>query len=398
MKKIIIVTIFFASFSCQKESIKALVDQNTVSLSELKTAALNINLSDVVKSLRSSKAIKSQEKIGRIIDEILPVPDQNNPSYYIVNYQGGGWVIIAGDKRINPILGFSDESRFQTSGTIHYGLLKWLNDLHQTISKIKSSPVSNNDKNQTSQMWNQLGILPCPDCGDGGGGCVPSNSTVSVGPLLTTQWSQDCPYNGACPTDPNGPCGHDLTGCVATAMAQVLNYWKKPVRYNWPTMQPNSIAIYGLMSDAGVSVGMSYGPQESGAQATAIAPALKNTFGYSSAIFDNFNFSTLASDLYYSKEPLILTAFANQQQTGCFLFWCWGPTINYNGHCWVADGYQIATTTDCSSGTTAQTNLIHMNWGWAGQSNGWYNATSWTPTGTSFNFQYVQQMVHGIHP
>jgi hypothetical protein len=184
-------------------------------------------------------------------------------------------------------------------------------------------------------------------------------------------------------------------------MSQVLNYWKMPARYNWTAMQPFSANIYGLMSDAGVSVGMQYGAQSSGAQGSAIAPALKNTFGYSSATYENFNFSVLAGDLYYRKEPLILTAFANQQvDKSCFLFWCSSSTTYYNGHCWVADGYQITNATVCTNGigSTTQSNMIHMNWGWDGACDGWYNATSWTPTGTNYNFRYVQQMVHGIHP
>ncbi len=141
---------------------------------------------------------------------------------------------------------------------------------------------------------------------------------------------------------------------------------------------------------------MQYGPQESGAQASAIAPALKSTFGYSSATLDNYSFTTLVSEISANR-PVILTAFDQHTSAElCFFNWCLIPATYGNGHCWVADGYQTFTQNTC--GTISEYDMIDMNWGWGGQSNGWYSSTSWTPSGTSYNFQYLQQMVHSIHP
>ena len=351
-----------------------------------------------MKSITLKTGIQARKGV-KAIHEIVAVPDQINPSYYIINYVGGGWSIIAGDKRINPVLAYSDDAKFKTSGDIHYGLAKWLSDLHQTVKKIKSKNAVTSIPCPITAMWNQLSVPATCNGGGGGTTCVPTNTFNVVGPLVPVQWSQDCGYNGTCPNDASGPCGHDLTGCVATAMTQVMDYWQRPTRYNWPAMQPFSNDINTLMRDAGNSVSMQYGPFASSSYGEAIAPALTSTFGYSSASYDNYNFSTLISDLT-ANEPVILTALSGYipEQTSCFLFWCWttSPAQYYDGHCWIADGYQLSSTNICGSVNSSA--LIHMNWGWGGQSNGWYNSTSWTPSGTSFNFQYIQRMVHNIHP
>ncbi len=265
MKKISLLGILFLGivFSCQKEDNQSSQDKNAVGLTEVTTAASNIGASDVVKSIAAKKGTQASRSDSKIINEIVAVPNQNNPSYYIINYVGGGWAIISGDKRINPVLAYSDNSKFQTSGAIHYGLLKWLTGLHQTVQNLKSNVKTSSLSAgcpPVAAMWNQLG-LPI-NCGggsggsgggdSGGSGCTQTSSSAIAGPLLTVAWSQDCGYNGFCPVNTAGYCGHDLTGCVATAMAQVMDHWQKPTFYNWPAMQPYSADLYTLMNDAGV--------------------------------------------------------------------------------------------------------------------------------------------------
>ncbi|MDD3741351.1 MAG: C10 family peptidase, partial [Bacteroidales bacterium] len=186
--------------------------------------------------------------------------------------------------------------------------------------------------------------------------------------LLTTRWGQGCYYNTLCPEDENGPCGHTVTGCVATAMAQIMKYWNYPqfgfgshsydhlvygtlsadfgtTEYLWAQM-PDEIteennALATLMYHCGVAVNMNYAATSSGAGVNT------NTF------VDYFNYSANLSYVHkstYSDEDW-KDMLRNQIDNGFPMLYIGFSEVIPEGHAWVLDGYDID-------------DYFHFNWGW----------------------------------
>jgi hypothetical protein len=264
-----------------------------------------------------------------------------NIAFYVINYEQGGFVIIAADNRISPILAYSEKGAFPTesSKTIP-PVAYWMENIEAQVQNTITKDLVQNE--HTKLEWDALTTnnttivnssstsknptpppTECPDI------------NLIKGPLLTSTWGQGDGYNNLVPFD----CSFGSkapTGCVATAMAQVMRFFHKANTYNWDNMPDNGQYSSGtydiqlLMKDAGESVNMQYGCSGSGAYNTAIAPALKNIFNYTNAILGNFNLNTVVQNLNNNK-PVILTGGTNSGG-------------NYiNGHAWVCDGYLQST-------------------------------------------------------
>ncbi len=197
-----------------------------------------------------------------------------------------------------------------------------------------------------------------------------------------------------CPEDPEGPGGHAYAGCVATAMSQIMYYWRYPetgqgshgyysdygwleanfseTEYDWEAMQnvsdaKNPWAIGLLQYHAGVSVDMGYGPNGSGAWGSDARNSLVNYFRYPDAHYmsrDDYNTTEW-------KEMIIEELDSNR------------PIAYYGysesaGHAFVCDGYQD--------------DFYHFNFGWGGASNGYYALNDIN------GFHYWQQMITQIFP
>ncbi len=213
-------------------------------------------------------------------------------TFYTLVFRSGGFVIVAADDASIPILGYSEKNSFP--GDISCPATReWLDDYCDQINRIVESGLSNS---ATLKQWEaiRLGHFPA--------------STKDVDPLVTTKWDQGCYYNELCPVDPAGPCGHAVTGCVATAMAQVMKYHNYPPQgagthsypcpvygtqtadfgntfYDWASMPDNvttsNIPVATLMYHAGVSVDMIYGVVNgSGAFVPFVPVALVEYFNY----------------------------------------------------------------------------------------------------------------------
>ena len=223
----------------------------------------------------------------------------------------------------------------------------------------------------------------------------------SVGPLLgNIKYDQGEPYNRKCPVLNNE--GRSVTGCVATAMAQVMRFYQHPscgtgtssytgssgaVTYdfskhpfNWNLILENyssqsytnaqAEAVAELMLACGASVNMKYSADGSGSNADKAALALKN----------NFDYPTAANlELYVSNEDIRQNILVE----------VWGEALRMNidaghpviyagssgnaitGHCFVVDGYKF----DADGNT-----YFHINWGWSGANDGWFLITGFQPT------------------
>ena len=227
-------------------------------------------------------------------------------------------------------------------------------------------------------------------------------------------WDQSAPYNDLCP-EYNGT--RSVTGCVATAMAQVMRYHKYPAKgkgsnsytsqtlalaasfdfasttFDWDNMLPQYVsgsytddqakAVATLMYACGVSVDMDYTPDDSGAMPYAAAEALINNFEYSS------NIRFLQRDYYQYAEwmDLIKTEISNSRPI------MYDGQSTEGGHEFVFDGYD-------------ENDMVHVNWGWSGVNDGYFAISALAPSslgiggGTNLGggFSSDQGMIIGIQP
>ncbi len=237
---------------------------------------------------------------------------------------------------------------------------------------------------------------------------------ADIAPLCSTKWNQDEPYNDWCP-DMEG--GRAVTGCAATAMAQVMKVYQWPERgqgsyshcwqydgkeytttvdfaeavYDWANMlddyatvnysQAEADDVAQLIYHVGVAGQMIYSPQESGTSAPAIAMGLINFFDYDASM-------TLESRDWYSEDDWNALVYGELAQ-GYPMMYC-GQSDD-GGHAFVCDGYQDG--------------YFHINWGWGGQADGYFLLNDLDPIsqgigGSSggYAFNDFQNIIYGMRP
>lgn len=297
----------------------------------------------------------------------MSAPGQVAPEYYIFNNPEGGWVIVAGDDRLCPILAHSDSGSF-VSDDMPENIAGWMNALTKAVATVRNSGIVQSEK--TRKAWN----------GENNGRKYAAASKT----LPTALWDQWTPYNQAC----NTATGKSVyAGCVATAMAIVLRYNKFPAKgtgvipayttetkgykitsvnidgysYNWdnmPTTDANTAtwtasqkkAVADLIFHCGAMVEMDYTPNGSGAYSTDIAAALGKYMSYSKSA----RYSTRYS---YTLEQWMDKLRAEIDANRPVLYSAYGSD---GGHQFVCDGYDMSS------------NELHFNWGWGGADNGFY--------------------------
>jgi len=301
------------------------------------------------------------------INRVLTESWQGMPTSYIFVLNGGGFVITTADDACEPIIGYSPNETYdelQLPAAARF----CLDDYNQEVYKIVLNKLSNE---ATLRSWEETlsGLR--------------TKSLQAVAPMCSTTWNQTNGYNTYCPSG-------TPTGCVATAMAQVMKKWNYPATgdsshsyvhgtygtlsanfgattYNWSAMSNTSggTAVATLMYHCGVSVDMDYAPAGSGSYNFSVPPALKTYFRYhpSAEAKSKANFSTETTWLNMIKEEM-------DAGRPCLLAGDNGTA----GHEWVCDGYQ-------GTGTT----FYHMNWGWGGSSNGYFRLYQLNPAGSNYS-------------
>jgi hypothetical protein len=310
--------------------------------------------------------------------------------YYIYNYgENDGFVIVSGDDRTKPILGYSDQGAFPT-GQLPSNLEYLLESYRNAIDSLAEIPeISSSNSEQTD---------------------VASAGTPVVSPLLgDIQWGQDVPFNLFCPYD-NTEGMRTYVGCVATAMAMIMKYYNWPsigigsssyvddnygklsanygaTTYNWSSMKDSYLdgstgsqdsAVAQLMYHCGIAVEMSYSPYGSGAHADMAAKALKTYFGYDTDL------QLFSRDFYNQSEWVSMI----NKELNDFrpVLYC-ASTVS-EGHAFVCDGYD-------SNG------FYHINWGWSGYCNGYFELISLSNyypeiTGATGGFLLNHTLISGI--
>ena len=225
---------------------------------------------------------------------------------------------------------------------------------------------------------------------------VPTHSDVS--PMINTQWDQDAPYNLLCPVDEStGKVSY--TGCVATAMSQIMYYHKCPSSFDWDQMKTtykgsdtgaSANAVAKLMADAGSAAYMSYSSSSSGASTLNACEALRYDFGYAET-------TDLVDRAAYTSEEwdaLIYSELSDKRPVfyGAVQVTSDGEQL---GHAFIIDGYEV------KSGT----GYFHVNWGWSGRSDDYFLISVLNPrqqyaggaAGTS-GYSISQEAIVGIQP
>ncbi len=330
------------------------------------------------------------------------------PVYYIFNTTSSGtdgFVIVSADDAAHPILGFSNKGHFIMPSD-NNNVAWWLNCRKQEIETGRKLNITATP--EIANEWQKYALS----------GVVNVNRNLKrpagpqpyVNPLMQSTWNQSPYYNGWCP-------GGSVTGCVATAMAQIMRYWSYPPHgrgdffgywdeqsfgfqnnygrlsenydtstYIWADM-PYSVGstnnqVAKLMYDCGVSVTMDYAPGGSGAWVVdgdypvCAQNSYVKYFGYNPATIQGlfeFNYS-------YTNWQNLLKNELNQKRVIEYVGF---DSTNNAGHTWVCDGYD-------STGT------FYMNWGWGGADNGPYALNALNVGG--YHFNWWDEAVIGIEP
>ena len=352
------------------------------------------------KFAEQNKATKFELELANTAD----VNSKTAPELYIFNVPNNqGFIMIAADDIVPPVLAYSTESAFSVDDT-HNPAKYYVGKYQRQINTARNYNLPANAK--TIEEWNN------------GGFTSRTKSGHSVAQMLTTTWDQCVGYNGLCPADPAaaGTCGVQIvpTGCVATATAQIMNYWKYPTHgylnhsypaygygvlsfdfqnftFRWSDMFSSSInqtaAVDTLMFAIGVAIDMGYGPTGSGACVVSndcsgggAEAALRKYFLYD---------GNLHGLKEYTNDSLWVVMLENELNHGRPIDYA-GAEASGEGHNFVFDGYN---TTD----------HFHVNWGWSGASNGYFLVSNLAPPALGVgagggNFDADEEAVVGIAP
>jgi len=355
------------------------------------------NINNQIKKPKSIKLVYTSNALASPFT--VDAKEEPIPYYYVFNFQGAdGYIIMSADDAVVPVLGYSTEKNYRLENQPD-AFVKWMDKYRREIQEIISKQMK--PSKEIEQEWTRLksGLPMNTD-----------KNTKAVGPLLTTTWDQMQYYHELCPYD-NDYNQYVATGCVATAMAQVMKYHNYPQNgegyhtynhskygslsanfgsqtYDWASMPNNLIApntaVQTLMYHCGVSLEMNYGPAQTGGSSTnsvdVVANALKEYFSYSSSTqftmrenYSDNNWKTLLRNELDHSRPM---EYAGIGQGG--------------GHAFVCDGYDA-------------NDYFHFNWGWSGYYDGNFivdqlnPGTGGTGAGAS-NYNQYQQIVYGIEP
>ena len=296
--------------------------------------------------------------------------DEGQACFYVFSMQPKGFVIVSADDRAKPILGYSIEGAFSAE-EIADGLESFFTNYRAGFSQMMAT-----DEPRTEEAVNDWERLAAT------GKINNAKITREVAPLLTTIWNQSALYNDLCPLDPLGPNGHVYAGCVATAVAQIINFWQWPqvgrdmhsyngytygtlfadfgnTHYHYELMpdyldwtsRPEEVrAVAELQYHAGVSVDMSYSPEGSGAGSYQVLEGLSHYFRYDISMmrleqkywYMNWEWDDMLRENLDMGMPLYYAAYGSD-----------------GGHAFVCDGYD-------------DNDMFHFNWGWQSFDNGYY--------------------------
>lgn len=340
------------------------------SLSQMKEAAKSV-----------LKAAPAATRGGQAQLEVL----KQGVQYTVIGYTSGGFAVITNDDRFNAVIGYSDR-QFSTE-TLPPAMLWWMDAADEALRLRLESGA-------TVRESVTPGSMGYPE---------------AVGQLMATTWDQGTPYNNIIAQQLGGAYP---TGCVATAMAQVMKYYNWPDRgtgfkthrfqfeengpeykltadfentsYQWDNMLPSysgvlsyteeeANAVATLMLHCGVAVEMNYGLSGSGAQSSDAATAMSEYFKYNTKFY--------MRDIYSGEQEWMGIIYEEISNRRPVLYG--GATASGAGHAFVFDGYDA-------------NGLVHVNWGWSGSGNDYFDVAILDSKTGAYSYQQDMIVVH--HP
>ena len=347
------------------------------------------------------------------------------PAYFVVALSPTGYVIVAGDDRIEPIIAFVPKGTFDPSPTRTMGALV-SRDLPGRLAQVQALAASaspagagQNAATLAQHKWSALLASRGTLAEDG----IPSVSDPRVDPLTQTTWSQETanedgktacynyytpPYAAGNPANyPGWVRGHrhGATDALLAIPDHRRGYgdlshhrqWesrhraiarrrrqRRPLSVGEYAAQPGTgtptaqcQAIGDLCSDAGVAVNMQYTADGSGAYDNEVGPALTSVFKYNNAIYAYADEANITPAV-----PQIVNADLDAGYPVIFGIYC---SSTYEGHEIVCDGY----------GYDGNTLYHHLNLGWSGEDTAWYNLPN---IGTPYEFNVVDSCTYNVYP
>lgn len=341
-------------------------------------------------------SVVSQQKVSQTIQRKMAraktAPAQHSSCYIINDEANNRFVIVSSDERMYNILGYSDNGEFDTD-SLPQGLMDILYGYDTQYDYLLKNAVPSHNYKSKRRAPNV------------------------VEPLIKTKWDQSSPYNNECPEEKAFGIIDikTVTGCVATAMAQVMNYHQYPaqgqgytsyttssnifqsmnfssVNFDWSNMtdiydesssDAQKKAVAELMHACGVSVHMDYSWLESGAYSQDMAYALIKYFKYNPNIkyyerryFSKDDWDDIIQEDLINGRPILYSGMGEGKNSD-------GMTYKY-GHEFVLDG--------CDS-----EGKYHFNFGWSGRFDGFFELTAINPRDDS-DFTLDQAMVCNVSP
>ena len=376
-------------------------------------------------AVTSVNGVKKAAPAKRMVRKAMNTTEE--PQYYLYeNENGEGWVIIAANDAVTPVLAYSETGHFRTDN-MPSNIRHWMGKYDKFIKRIETDGVEAAE--ETKAEWKALRK-----------GVRKAQAAVVVGPLIQTQWDQDSPYNNLCPGTGTNKA---YTGCVATAMAQVMKYWEWPKRgigsHSYRPLNPNNIDNYGpystqsanfeettydwdhmlnsysnssttteknavatLMYHCGVATEMMYGDENAGGSGTysvnygdeedptCAQNALWRHFGYKKPTgYMRDGYEEYGHTYYESWTTSAWTAMVKAELDKQHPI-IYSGASDGGGHCFVCDGYD-------------SNNKFHFNWGWSGWNDGYFTLSNLTPGsggagGGGYDFSEDQDVIIGIEP
>ena len=376
MKKISFVLALFAlclnvAFANPIDPVKALETANSFWKSQIKE--------------NESLVLKSPQKMAKAGSRISI--HENAPQYYICTPENnGGFIIVSGDDALTPIIGYSTET-INENNEMPAVLIEWLNEYSEYVNAVRKGEAEPVKKSTRA-------------------------GKTAIAPMLKTTWNQGAPYNNLCP-EVNGQ--KTPTGCTATAMAQIMKFHEWPItpikaiswtsnitgeketidltkrKYNWSNMLPHyrngytkeqAHEVAQLMVDVGKAISSSYSVDGTGSNDSYAAKAFVNVFDYSKSIQ-----LIKRTD---STEEEYMAAIRNNLTAKRPVMYV-GTGVNYEGgHAFVCDGID-------------ENDLLHIDWGWDGAYNGYFDMTYMAPAGIGTgggtgSYNVAQSIIVNIAP
>ena len=384
-------------------------------------------------AVTSVNGVKKAAPAKRMV--LKQTAEETESQYYLYeNENGEGWVIIAANDAVTPVLAYSETGHFRTDN-MPSNIRHWMGKYDKFIKRIETDGVEATE--ETKAEWKALRK-----------GVRKAQASAVVGPLIQTTWDQDAPYYNFCPGTGYNKA---YTGCVATAMAQVMKYWEWPKKgtgshsyrpldvnepydfwenpnystrykdtlsanfenttYDWENMKNSysgyttlaqRTAVATLMYHCGVATEMMYGNDADGGSGTFTLNynewdthdnaqnAFYRYFKYKKPtgyMRDGYRYG---GHTYYKKwSDDDWTAMVKEEldQQRPIMY---GGASDEGGHSFICDGYD-------------SNNKFHFNWGWSGDGDGYFTLSNLNPGsggagGGNYSFSEDQDVLIGIEP